>query len=210
MNKSISSEDRADLDRIASSEAWKALLSGDRSAFELLFRRYYDDLYRYGVAFCGCPDMAEDHIQKLFLKIWRRRETLGEVSGVKTYLWSGLRRSLIDGFRKQQTKKKYLDKLENNDLGMQLTPEEFIINNELDAIRRRALKEAIGQLSSRQQEVVYLKFYEGMSYDEIEQIMAISYQTSRNYVYEALKALKLRLNPEVMTGILLLITFLTG
>ncbi|HLR26435.1 MAG TPA: RNA polymerase sigma factor [Fodinibius sp.] len=183
MNKLMRSENNTDLDKIASSEAWQELLSGDRGAFELLFRRYYDDLYRYGVTFCGCPDMAEDHIQKLFLKIWRRRETLGEVTGVKTYLWSGLRRSLIDEFRKQQTKKKYLDKLEHDNLGMQLTPEEFIINDELDAICRRALEEAIDQLSSRQQEVVYLKFYEGMGYDEIEQIMAISYQTSRNYVY---------------------------
>ncbi|MFP3345370.1 sigma-70 family RNA polymerase sigma factor, partial [Halomonas sp. SIMBA_159] len=66
------------------------------------------------------------------------------------------------------------------------------------------LKEAINQLTPKEREVLYLKFYEGMNYEEIEQIMSVSYQTSRNYVYRALQSLKAILTSEVALGVLLL------
>src|SRR5690625_1620387 len=87
------------------SDSWLALTGGDCGAYEFLFRKYYDDLYRYAVKFSGRSGMAEDHIQKLFLKIWRRRDKLQEVEAVKTYLWTALRRSMIDTFRKEKTER---------------------------------------------------------------------------------------------------------
>lgn len=208
MSKSLRIAEHSDVSRVGSREIWLQILSGDRNALELLFHRYYDDLYRYAVSFCGRPDMAEDHIQKLFLKIWQRRDTLDEVSGVKTYLWTSLRRSMIDAFRKEKTEAQYLGRVSKQRSGVQLDPEELIIHEEIGTIRRRALEKAIDELSPRQQEVVYLKFYDGMSYKEIEQIMSISYQTSRNYICQALQSLKQMLKPEVMTSLLCLLMLL--
>lgn len=195
-------------EKLSDPQAWSAILTGDRAAFGLLFSRYYDDLYHYAVKFSGRPDMAEDHIQKLFLKIWRRRDSLEEVKGVKTYLWAALRRSMIDTFRKEKAERKYLDKLGSGYVRMQYTAEELVIHDEVSAIRSRELKEAIDQLNPRQREVLYLKFYEGMSYEEIEQVMSVSYQTSRNYVYQALQSLKEILTPETIAGLLLFIGLL--
>lgn len=186
------------------SEAWKALRGGDHDAFELLFRRYYDELYHYAVKFCGNSDLAEDHIQQLFLKIWHRRETLGDVQGVKTYLWVALRRSLIDTFRKNKTERKYLDKYGKTDFRMQYSAEELMIHDELRSLRSSELKKAIDQLTCRQREALYLKIYEGMSYEEMEQIMSVSYQTSRNYVYDALQSLKTTLPTEIVLVLLLI------
>lgn len=192
-----------DYNLLSDSEAWKAFLKGDRQAFELLFRRYYDDLYHYAVKFSGEPAMAEDHIQKLFLKIWRKRDHLEEVEGVKTYLWIALRRCIIDTFRKMKTEEKYVNKLKDDHGRMQFTAEELIIRDEIDTMQSRELKEAMDQLTPKEREVLYLKFYEGMSYEEIEQIMSVSYQTSRNYVYKALQSLKETLS-EVAFGLLLI------
>mgnify|MGYP001393496632 CR=1 FL=1 len=208
MAKGIQSDYDIDYEKLTDSEVWKAILAGDREAFGLLFSRYYDDLYHYAVKFSGRPGMAEDHIQKLFLKIWHRRDSLEEVKGVKTYLWSALRRSMIDTFRKEKAERKYLDKIDNGYARMQYTTEELVIHDETSSARSRELKKAIGQLNSRQREVLYLKFYEGMSYEEIEQIMSVSYQTSRNYVYQALQALKEILTPEVIVGLVLFAGFL--
>ncbi|MDX1642530.1 MAG: sigma factor, partial [Balneolaceae bacterium] len=72
---------------------------------EKLFKRHYDDLFRYAVKFCGSEVKAEDHIQDLFLRIWNRREFLGDVTGVKTYLWTALRRSLISKNKKENRKR---------------------------------------------------------------------------------------------------------
>lgn len=119
----------------------------------MLFRKYYDDLYYYAVKFSGEPAVAEDHIQKLFLKIWRQRDQLEEVEGVKTYLWSALRRSMIDTYRKRKTERKYRDQYRKNHGRMQFTDEELIIRHERDTIQSRELKEAIDQLTPKEREV---------------------------------------------------------
>lgn len=192
-------------DTHSDSEVWRDLLAGDREAYECLFRKYYDDLYHYAVKFTGSPGFAEDHIQKLFLKLWRRRDQLEEVEGVKTYLWTALRRSMIDTYRKQKTEDRYMHEYSFNEVRMQYTAEEIVIQNEIIQLQSRELKKALERLSSREREVLYLKFYEGMSYEEIEQIMSVSYQTSRNYVYRALQSLKSILASEVTLGLLLIV-----
>lgn len=206
MVESIQPNCTYDMDFEGDTDLWQSVLEGDQDAFELLFQKYYDDLYHYAVKFSGSQESAEDHIQKLFLKIWRRRDQLDEVEGVKTYLWTALRRSMIDSFRKRKTEKKYIDKLGHHQGSgkMQFTKEELIIRNEVDSLQSRELKQAIDQLSPKEREVLYLKFYEGMSYEEIEQIMSVNYQTCRNYTYRALQSLKTILSSEVTLGILLI------
>src|SRR5690625_2114955 len=82
-------------------QLWKRLREGDRIAFEEIFRRYYQDLYRFAVNFCGSSQLAEDQIQELFLKIWQRRESLADdVQAIRPYLWISLRRELIDEKRR--------------------------------------------------------------------------------------------------------------
>ncbi|MEX0772661.1 MAG: RNA polymerase sigma factor [Balneolales bacterium] len=175
---------------VSDPQVWSALKRNDKDALKILFERYYSNLYQYAVKFCGCPDMAEDHIQNLFLKIWENRKTLGEVTGVKTYLWTALRRSLITALMKNKRKDSYKEEITENLSEMDLNAEEIITREELDDQRKKELKDALDQLTNKQREVLFLKFYEGMSYEEIEQIMSVSSQTSRNYVYEGLKSLK--------------------
>ena len=68
--------------------------------------------------------------------------------------------------------------------------EEVIISREQQTINHEALTQAVGMLSVREREVLYLKFYEGMSYSEIEQVLGISYQTARNYIHRAISRLR--------------------
>jgi len=55
-------------------------------------------------------------------------------------------------------------------------------------------------LSSRQQEILYLKFHSEMDYDQIIEIMGLNYQSARNLVTRALEALR-----KSMTSVLVLI-----
>lgn len=170
-------------------ELWIELKNGNRDALEALFRRYYDDLFRYAVKFCGSEVVAEDHIQDLFLKIWKRRANLGTVTGVKTYLWTALRRSLIQATNKESRKSDIYAQVGEEKSTMHFGVEEIIIQKERGKEKREALKKAVDELTPRQREIIYLRYYEGMAYEEIESITSLNYQTLRNYVYEALKAL---------------------
>ncbi len=203
MVESIQPEYTCDVKFEDDPDLWQSILEGERDAFELLFQKYFDDLFHYALKLTGQRSMAEDHVQGLFLYIWQKRGTLKEVMAVKTYLWTALRRRIIDSYRKKQAERKYLDIFYDDKLSMQFSTEELIINNEQATIRSKRLKEAIEQLSSREREILYLKFYEGMNYQEIEQIMSVNYQTCRNYTYRAIESLRKILHTEVLASIIL-------
>ena len=64
------------------------------------------------------------------------------------------------------------------------------IENEETELRSKELSAAISKLSSRQQEILYLKFHSEMDYDHIIEIMGLNYQYARNLVTRALEALR--------------------
>jgi RNA polymerase sigma-70 factor (ECF subfamily) len=68
--------------------------------------------------------------------------------------------------------------------------ETFLISEQEDEEKKIRLLKAIEQLSGRQKEIVYLKYYQNLSYDEICDIMNINYQVARNLLYQAIKSLK--------------------
>ncbi len=49
---------------------------------------------------------------------------------------------------------------------------------------------ALAQLSARQKEIIYLKFYQNLSYEEVSDIMNINYQVARNLLSQAIKTMK--------------------
>lgn len=169
---------------------WRDLKNDEKEALEQLFLRHYNDLFRYAVKFCGDETVAEDHIQELFLKIWKRRDNLGHVTGVKTYLWTALRRRLIIHQRKTQRESRAFAESGKGEIHMQFAVEEVIIQQERDREKREALTQALDELSPRQREIIYLRYYNGMSYKEVEAITSLSYQTLRNHTYQALKILE--------------------
>lgn len=178
-------------DDFTDSEIWEKVISGDKKALEMLYFRHYDDLYKYALKMCGNPELTEDSIHDLFLKIWKRRKKLSEVSGVKTYLCKSLRNSIISKLRKTNRRIKILNRSKDEvKPKVKLNVEELIIEHEVNRQTMKKLSEAIDKLTPSQREVLYLKFYHGMNYDEIEEIMSINYQVARNYMYKALKLLR--------------------
>ncbi|HYW34705.1 MAG TPA: sigma-70 family RNA polymerase sigma factor [Balneolaceae bacterium] len=168
---------------------WEEFLKGDGTAFGKIFKFYYQDLYGYGLKFCQKPDMVKDCIQEVFANIGESRRRLGKVESVKAYLIVTLRRTLLKRLERRRTQETKMDEHVQRK-SFQLSPEDIIIHEEIDQEQRHALKEALQTLPSRQKEVLFLRYFNGMSYNEIEQILSINYQSIRNHVYRATKRLK--------------------
>ncbi len=203
-------------DSLPDQECWALLQDGCEKSLEVLYFRYYDQLYHYAVGFCGKRELAEDHIQSLFLKIWERRNQLGKVKHVKTYLWVSLRRSLM---AEQEAASRFSESgvdLENYDFRIISSAEEIILLKEKEREILNDLYEALHNLNPRQKEILYLKFFEGMSYQEIQDITSLKYQSVRNYIYESVKILKSTLqeknghskplNMPIMSGLFMLLS----
>lgn len=172
-------------------QLWNLFLAGDLEAWKGIFTLFYKDLYGYGLKLSARPELTKDCIHELFVVLWERREHLDEVNSIKAYLLASLRRKLL---KRLERERKYFKKLEDEERNysndIQFSPEELIIKRERKDSKLQALYEALDSLPDRQKEVLYLKYFNGMSYEEIQEILGIRYQSIRNHVYRAVKRLR--------------------
>ena len=149
----------------------------DKKQFEEIYLKYYPMLMVYGRTLSEDKPLIEDTIQELFLTIWQKKNTLLIKSSLDTYLLVAFRNNLIRKLKPQKS----------NDLELEETEEE---ENEILLAKEEELKVLLEKLPPRQKEVIFLRYYKDKSYQEIADILGISYQVARNFSYRAIKFLK--------------------
>lgn len=169
---------------------WQDFLSGDKDAISELFLRHYENLYHYGLKINPCQDIVKDSIQELFLRLWKKRQILEGVDCVKRYLIISLRRILLRQLDQydawERRNQEYSDDTKQNILAV----EQMIISSEQREEQKRFVEKALLKLTQKQQEVLFLKFYEGYSNSEISEIIDITYQRVCNIIHESLIRLR--------------------
>ncbi len=172
------------------SDLWQRFRLGETAALEQLMVQSFNLLYRYGTKFSRDEAFIKDCIQDLVLDLWDRRVYLGEAVTVKAYLMASLRRRLHRGMSTQ----KWLpsDAAETNPLlfDIEFSVEESLIRQESTRELANEIKAYLDQLPKRQKEVIYLKFYENLSREEIAQVMGVTPQSVSNLLQAAYKYLK--------------------
>jgi len=63
------------------------LVEGDERAFTKLFDAYYHQLGEYVFRVTGSLELTEEIVQDVFIRIWLKKETLGELNSLKNYLF---------------------------------------------------------------------------------------------------------------------------
>ncbi|HEY0679445.1 MAG TPA: sigma-70 family RNA polymerase sigma factor [Chitinophagaceae bacterium] len=166
---------------------WESFLTGDQQAFGLLFKNNYPHLIQYGNKICRSPALLEDTIQELFLDIWKNRNPVPALS-VRAYLLKALKYKLL----KELSRNNHTtyDENDGSDSAFELGYEAMLIIKQEDEERTKRIQQSLQELSHRQREIIYLKFYQNLSYEEVSEIMNINYQAARNLLYHAIKALK--------------------
>ena len=166
---------------------WTSLKKGDRNALGKLFSVYYPLLINYGSKLCPDHQLLEDCIQDLFADIWQS-QAASEVESVKAYLFKALKYKI---FKKQRNR---LFKSHNGELPdempFEISHETFLVEQQENKDRARKLIDVLSQLPNRQREVIYLKIFQELSYEEVSDIMNINYQVCRNLMSQAIKTLR--------------------
>lgn len=175
-------------------ELWADFKGGCEQTFSYIFHKHYSFLYNYGAKLTTDKDLIKDSIQELFIILWESRSRLGNTVSIKFYLLKSFRRHVI---RTLAANNKYIDKnhlLESYDFEKVSSCERELIESQSSLQQQEHLQQALSRLSPRQKEVVYLKFYENMSYHEITEITSLNYQSVRNYIHQAIQALRRKRN----------------
>ena len=181
---------------------WERFKKGDAAAFETLYNNHIDELLRYGSRFTRDTTLIEDCIHDLFVRLHERRDSLNSPNSLKAYLLTSLRREILLNIKRQNVPQKDISQSE---FILDIDIEQAIIRSELKQEQLEQVKQVLDSLSDRQREVIFLSFYNGLSNDEISQILGINNQSVRNLLSQGLK----RMRSETQLPSLLLITTLS-
>ncbi|CAL1517841.1 sigma-70 family RNA polymerase sigma factor [Chitinophaga sp. MM2321] len=172
------------------SSLWGRFLEGDRHAFAEIYETHIDHLFHYGMHFCQDKERVNDALQDLFQDLWLSREHLTTtIQNVRYYLISSLRRRLLRSLQKDR-RWQHRDSWESFEFEYTLPRENNLILEETAAEQQRLLQEALGHLSRRQREAIYLRFYQNLSYQEVAGIMAMQVDSVYNTISKAISILK--------------------
>ena len=178
-------------------ENWIKLKAGDQQALLGLYRDHYTGLFNFGVKLTGNPDKTRDSITQILLQLWDKRNGLPDVENIRSYLITCLRRELFKQLRADMQREARARIFSNAEEQKELSYEEYIIQQQSNISTRHRLAMALRRLTGREKELLELKFFEDLSYDEIATRCHITKRTAYNIIHTSLKLLKaILLNPD--------------
>jgi len=167
---------------------WNLFLEGDEKAYARIYELYAQEMYAYGFLFTSNEELIKDCLHDVFIKIYNNRKNLSPVDNIKLYLFMAMKNQLFDIFCKP--KELYHNETMEPVFSIDFTVEEMMIHNEEEEFLSIKMQQMMDSLTPRQKEVLYYKYVENLSYDEIGEIMQMNYQSILNLVQRSLKKLR--------------------
>eukprot|EP01024_Parvocaulis_polyphysoides_P006450 TRINITY_DN11728_c0_g1_i1.p1 TRINITY_DN11728_c0_g1~~TRINITY_DN11728_c0_g1_i1.p1 ORF type:complete len:192 (-),score=11.47 TRINITY_DN11728_c0_g1_i1:4-579(-) len=154
-------------------KVWIDLKNGEREALEYIINKYYSDLYYYGIKLSKNPEISEDCIQDMLITLWEKRNALQIIYNLKSYLFKSLKRRVVRVLAAEKREEAHQENLKNILPEFLFSVEDKIIGKQQTQENKQKLISVLSKLSNRQKEIVYLKFYQGLNYDEIAEVMSL-------------------------------------
>lgn len=184
-------------------DTWSELLNGSQEALKHVYMEYHKGLFQYGMRILYDQEATRDCLQNLFVKIWSNRKNLQQKVNVKFYLMSALRNEIIN-YKTRENRYDH-NQIDLNAFTLDFSVESVYIRNEEINEQTEKLANAMNQLTSRQKEIIYLRYLEELDYNQIAEMMDITVKGAYKLSARALEALKeiMQVDKVVLIGMLL-------
>ena len=163
---------------------------GDASAFEELYRRHNDALYRYFLRLGGDAAAAEDLYQEAWSKIIRARGRYRPSAKFTTYLYRVAHNCFIDYVRRNRRHRSSIDVDPDSQAGNEESPE----TQTETSLARRRLEAALDTLPDEQRDVFLLHEEAGLGIDEIAFVTDSNREATKSRLRYAVRKLRSALN----------------
>jgi RNA polymerase sigma-70 factor, ECF subfamily len=171
----------------------KAFAAGDNLAFAALYSRYRRPVYVFALRMLRQRERAGDALQSAFLKTFECRAELARVVRFRSWLFTIVRNHCLNELRRNRAIDASVEELDA------LQGDEDATNPEREA-EYRLLMDAIGRLKPEQREVVLLREYEDLTYEEIADVTESTESAVKSRLFKARQQLHKLLKPYVEKG----------
>ncbi|MGJ1414164.1 RNA polymerase sigma factor [Sphingobacterium multivorum] len=185
---------------IESKHILERLKQGDRLAFDLVFKSYWDPLLIYLSKLVKDRTDAEDLLQNIFVNLWNKAQS-SEIQHLHTWLYGAARKSALFYHRTQGNQKKLIASILDY-----IQVEGFSLSEQQQGKElQQIIDREIEQLPAKMKEVFILSRQEQLSYKEIAERLEISDQTVKKQISNALTILRNNLKKQGLYSLLLLL-----
>lgn len=171
---------------------WNSFLKGDDAAYAELYNLYMNKLFVFGMHFTSNREQVKDCTQDVFIKIYAGRHKLKPVENVKVYLYTAMKNTLFNLFKKE-VEHFHIDTIEPV-FELEYPAEHQIIETEKLAIQKKEIAAIMQTVTPRQREVLYYRYVEELSYEEICKLMQMNYQSVRNLLHRTILKIRDKIN----------------
>ena len=164
--------------------------TGDLAAFDMLYRRHKDALYRYLLRLSYRRDAADDVFQEAWSKIVNARDTYRPTAAFRTFLFRIAHNCFIDYLRRNRRHELAAATDPDRELSFEPDPETLAEH----ALLRQRLDLALNNLPQEQREAWLLHAEGGLNLDEIADITAVNRETAKSRIRYANRKLREQLD----------------
>ena len=174
---------------ISDLKLWNQLIADDKAAFSALFEKYLNPLVNYGKTLMPSHEKVKDCVQDVFVDIWLYRHSLSDGVVVKAYLFSSVRKRIARLYERDRIFRQTTP-LEDLEFSLKFSIDHSMINDETLELEVRQLNQLLNTLPPRQKETLYLRYHQGLSLEQIAEVLEINHQSVKNLLHRAILHLR--------------------
>lgn len=164
-----------------------------RTAYYEMYEHYYPYLFYLGIKKGFNTESVKDTINDIFLYLWEKRANLSHIHHPHNYIITFFIRSLFKGDNYARLHSSTEEQYEEYvyDEFVEPSCDTSLLNRERQEQLLAVINKQMNNLPDRQRQIIYQKFYLGLSYEEISKTNGVSVHTVYNTVYTAMDKLRL-------------------
>jgi RNA polymerase sigma-70 factor (ECF subfamily) len=174
----ITDEERALVTRIR---------QNDQSAFDILAEQYWESLWRFAYRHLRSSETAADVVQDVLFGVWQRRAQLDEGRPTRPYLFGAVRRRALEFLRHERTVARARAHYDPSVVsGIGTGPSDSVDDVEQQEFVA-ALERLLVTVPADRREILVLRWWHGLSYGEIAEIVGLGESAVKMQVHRAVK-----------------------
>ena len=172
-------------------ELHRELSSGDRGAFDALYRRYSGSAYGLAFRITGQQLLAQDVVHDAFMALWRAPEAFDPARGAfRSFFLSLVHHRAVDTVRREERIRARQERAANLEPAAVEDPAEGVIDAADVATRRIEVRAALETLSPDQRQVLEMAYFGGRTQVQIAEELGIPLGTVKTRTFAAMRKLR--------------------
>lgn len=157
------------------------LIDGDEKIFKCLFDSSYVGMVQQAVYYTNDPDVAEDVVQEVFVRLWEKREELRGIKNIQGYLSFSVKNRCLNHLEHQQVVDKYRQHCLMSEMSETDESPEVLIEE---------VSRLLEKLPEKRRRVLEMSVLDSKSYAEIAGELGISLNTVKDHIKKAYSFLR--------------------